>query len=147
MYVYVCLLVLFFSLYTLCKPLCCVFLSGLGGLHGHRCLVVACWLGGCRSAPSVQNALSRSYNSNAAPLSWSHYGSCRDMHGSRGSLLFNAREGQPYAAPGFSVSTATVLVVPLAPAARTKPRDPRKLQIILVSHPLTIRGMCVSFSP
>uniref|UniRef100_A0A4W6CQ34 Erbb2 interacting protein n=1 Tax=Lates calcarifer TaxID=8187 RepID=A0A4W6CQ34_LATCA len=31
-----------------------------------------------------KNALSRSYNSNNAPLSWSHYGSCRDMHASRG---------------------------------------------------------------
>ncbi|XP_071321999.1 erbin isoform X3 [Trachinotus anak] len=28
-------------------------------------------------------------------------GSCRDMHSSRGSLVFNAREGQPYGALGF----------------------------------------------
>uniref|UniRef100_A0A4W6CQB3 Erbb2 interacting protein n=1 Tax=Lates calcarifer TaxID=8187 RepID=A0A4W6CQB3_LATCA len=41
-----------------------------------------------------KNALSRSYNSNNAPLSWSHYGSCRDMHASRGSLVYSAREGQ-----------------------------------------------------
>ncbi|XP_070780248.1 erbin [Enoplosus armatus] len=49
-----------------------------------------------------KNALSRSYNSNNAPLSWSHYGSCRDMHASQGSLVFSARDGQPYGALGFS---------------------------------------------
>nr|XP_046230961.1 erbin isoform X2 [Scatophagus argus] len=48
-----------------------------------------------------KNALSRSYNSNIAPLSWSHYGSCRDMHASQGSLVFSARDGQPYGALGF----------------------------------------------
>ncbi|XP_034753176.1 erbin isoform X1 [Etheostoma cragini] len=48
-----------------------------------------------------KNALSRSYNSNNAPLSWSHYGSCRDMHASQGSLVFSARVGQPYGALGF----------------------------------------------
>ncbi|XP_070707278.1 erbin isoform X3 [Pempheris klunzingeri] len=48
-----------------------------------------------------KNALSRSYNSNNAPLSWSHYGSCRDMHASQGSLVFSARDGQPYGALGF----------------------------------------------
>uniref|UniRef100_A0A665UZ55 Erbin n=1 Tax=Echeneis naucrates TaxID=173247 RepID=A0A665UZ55_ECHNA len=42
-----------------------------------------------------KNALSRSYNSNNAPLSWSHYSSCRDMHASRGSL-------------GFCVSTVNI---------------------------------------
>uniref|UniRef100_A0A8C4ENN8 Erbb2 interacting protein n=1 Tax=Dicentrarchus labrax TaxID=13489 RepID=A0A8C4ENN8_DICLA len=50
-----------------------------------------------------KNALSRSYNSNNAPLSWSHYGSCRDMHASQGSLVFSARGGQPYGALGFCV--------------------------------------------
>ncbi|XP_029940520.1 erbin isoform X2 [Salarias fasciatus] len=51
-----------------------------------------------------KNALSRSYNSNNAPLSWSHYGSCRDMHASQGSLVFSVRDGQPgpCGAPGFS---------------------------------------------
>ncbi|XP_067340541.1 erbin isoform X6 [Channa argus] len=49
-----------------------------------------------------KNALSRSYNSNNAPLSWSHYSSCRDMHASQGSLVFTARDGQPYRALGFS---------------------------------------------
>ncbi|XP_074474582.1 erbin isoform X2 [Sebastes fasciatus] len=48
-----------------------------------------------------KNALSRSYNSHNAPLSWSHYGSCRDMHASQGSLVFSARDGQPYGALGF----------------------------------------------
>uniref|UniRef100_A0A8D3DEX2 Erbin n=1 Tax=Scophthalmus maximus TaxID=52904 RepID=A0A8D3DEX2_SCOMX len=50
-----------------------------------------------------KSALSRSYNSNNAPLSWSHYGSCRDMHASQGSLVFSAREEQPYGALGFCV--------------------------------------------
>ncbi|XP_047425791.1 erbin isoform X2 [Mugil cephalus] len=48
-----------------------------------------------------KSALSRSYNSNNSPLSWSHYGSCRDMHASQGSLVFSARDGQPYGALGF----------------------------------------------
>ncbi|KAM9841578.1 erbin [Aulostomus maculatus] len=48
-----------------------------------------------------KNALSRSYNSNNAPLSWSHYGSCRDMHASQGSLVLSARDGQPYGALSF----------------------------------------------
>ncbi|CAJ1070416.1 erbin isoform X1 [Xyrichtys novacula] len=52
-----------------------------------------------------KNALSRSYNSNNSPLSWSHYGSCRDMHASQGSLVFSTRDGQPYGALGFCVST------------------------------------------
>uniref|UniRef100_A0A3Q3KSR1 Erbb2 interacting protein n=1 Tax=Mastacembelus armatus TaxID=205130 RepID=A0A3Q3KSR1_9TELE len=43
-----------------------------------------------------KNVLSRSYNSNNAPLSWSHYGSCRDIHASQGSLVCSARDGQPY---------------------------------------------------
>uniref|UniRef100_A0A669F7U1 Erbin n=1 Tax=Oreochromis niloticus TaxID=8128 RepID=A0A669F7U1_ORENI len=47
-----------------------------------------------------KNALSRSYNSNNAPLSWSHYGSCRDMHASQGSLVFSVRDGQPYGCVG-----------------------------------------------
>ncbi|XP_069024139.1 LOW QUALITY PROTEIN: erbin [Embiotoca jacksoni] len=49
-----------------------------------------------------KSALSRSYNSNNAPLSWSHHGSCRDMmHASQGSLVFSGRDGQPRVAPGF----------------------------------------------
>ncbi|KAM4635460.1 erbin isoform 2-T2 [Polymixia lowei] len=49
-----------------------------------------------------KNVLSRSYNSNFIPLSWSHCGSTRDMHASQGSLALSARDGQPYGAPGFS---------------------------------------------
>ncbi|KAK9532336.1 hypothetical protein VZT92_009724 [Zoarces viviparus] len=48
-----------------------------------------------------KNALSRSYNSNSAPLSCSHYGSRRDMHASQGSLVFSGRDGQPYGALGL----------------------------------------------
>uniref|UniRef100_A0A8C7TGQ3 Erbb2 interacting protein n=1 Tax=Oncorhynchus mykiss TaxID=8022 RepID=A0A8C7TGQ3_ONCMY len=50
-----------------------------------------------------KNALSRSYNSNCAPLSCSHYGSSRDVHhsGSQGSLVFSAAaDGRPYGAQG-----------------------------------------------
>uniref|UniRef100_A0A8C4EQU0 Erbb2 interacting protein n=1 Tax=Dicentrarchus labrax TaxID=13489 RepID=A0A8C4EQU0_DICLA len=50
-----------------------------------------------------KNALSRSYNSNNAPLSWSHYGSCRDMHASQGSLVFSARGGH-FSGVGFGHS-------------------------------------------
>uniref|UniRef100_A0A3Q3L4I1 Erbb2 interacting protein n=1 Tax=Mastacembelus armatus TaxID=205130 RepID=A0A3Q3L4I1_9TELE len=48
-----------------------------------------------------KNVLSRSYNSNNAPLSWSHYGSCRDIHASQGSLVCSARDGQPYGYVGM----------------------------------------------
>uniref|UniRef100_A0A8C7TD48 Erbb2 interacting protein n=1 Tax=Oncorhynchus mykiss TaxID=8022 RepID=A0A8C7TD48_ONCMY len=53
-----------------------------------------------------KNALSRSYNSNCAPLSCSHYGSSRDVHhsGSQGSLVFSAAaDGRPYGAQGHCV--------------------------------------------
>uniref|UniRef100_A0A673YS64 Erbb2 interacting protein n=1 Tax=Salmo trutta TaxID=8032 RepID=A0A673YS64_SALTR len=53
-----------------------------------------------------KNALSRSYNSNYAPLSCSHYGSSRDVHhsGSQGSLVFSAAaDGRPYGAQGHCV--------------------------------------------
>lgn len=76
---------------------------------------------GCSCRPCVQNALSRSYNSNNSLLSRSHYGSCRDMHASQGSLVFSARDGQPYGALGFCVSTVNLT---LAPAARAKPGLP-----------------------
>jgi len=59
-------------------------------------------------APCRQNALSRSCNSNNSPLSWSHYGSCRDMHASQGSLAFSSRDGQPYGALSFCVSTVNL---------------------------------------
>ncbi|XP_068608760.1 erbin [Brachionichthys hirsutus] len=48
-----------------------------------------------------KNALSRSYNSNNAPLSWSHYGSSRDMRASQGSLAVSPRDGRPHGAPGL----------------------------------------------
>uniref|UniRef100_A0A4W5MH80 Erbb2 interacting protein n=1 Tax=Hucho hucho TaxID=62062 RepID=A0A4W5MH80_9TELE len=53
-----------------------------------------------------KSALSRSYNSNNAPLSCSHYGSSRDVHhsGSQGSLVFSAAaDGRPYGAQGHCV--------------------------------------------
>ncbi|XP_010876362.1 erbin isoform X1 [Esox lucius] len=51
-----------------------------------------------------KNALSRSFNSNYAPLSCSHYGSSRDVHhaGSQASLVFsNAADGRPYGPQGL----------------------------------------------
>lgn len=77
--------------------------------------VCCCWL--FHVVPLSQNALSRSYNSNNAPLSRSHYSSCRDMHASQGSLVFSARDGQPYGTLGFCVST---LNLRSAPAARAR---------------------------
>uniref|UniRef100_A0A4W5LE04 Erbb2 interacting protein n=1 Tax=Hucho hucho TaxID=62062 RepID=A0A4W5LE04_9TELE len=63
-------------------------------------------------------ALSRSYNSNYAPLSCSHYGSSRDVHhtGSQGSLVFSAAaDGQPYGAQGLCTKSIICvdLTVPL----------------------------------
>uniref|UniRef100_A0A8C7TGB8 Erbb2 interacting protein n=1 Tax=Oncorhynchus mykiss TaxID=8022 RepID=A0A8C7TGB8_ONCMY len=57
-----------------------------------------------------KNALSRSYNSNCAPLSCSHYGSSRDVHhsGSQGSLVFSAAaDGRPYGDMGFVTNHLT----------------------------------------
>uniref|UniRef100_A0A6Q2WWT7 PDZ domain-containing protein n=1 Tax=Esox lucius TaxID=8010 RepID=A0A6Q2WWT7_ESOLU len=53
-----------------------------------------------------KNALSRSFNSNYAPLSCSHYGSSRDVHhaGSQASLVFsNAADGRPYGPQGLCI--------------------------------------------
>lgn len=93
---------------TGCKSfLLCVFLfvcHSFGGLHGRLSPHVSCSL----LVRCLQNALSRSYNPNNSPLSWSHYGSCRDMHASQGSLVFSGRDGQPYGALGFCVSTVNL---------------------------------------
>ncbi|XP_038126033.1 erbin isoform X1 [Cyprinodon tularosa] len=48
-----------------------------------------------------KNVLSRSYNFNTSPLSWSQYGSCRDMHASQGGLVISGSERQPYGALSF----------------------------------------------
>uniref|UniRef100_A0A3P8RD21 PDZ domain-containing protein n=1 Tax=Astatotilapia calliptera TaxID=8154 RepID=A0A3P8RD21_ASTCA len=77
-----------------------------------------------------KNALSRSYNSNNAPLSWSHYGSCRDMHASQGSLVFSVRDGQPYGALGFCVSTVPLMNGQMGPSAR-----PPMSQSSMARHP------------
>ncbi|TMS08241.1 Erbin [Larimichthys crocea] len=90
-----------------------------------------------------KNALSRSYNSNNAPLSWSHYGSCRDMHASQGSLVFSARDGQPYGALGFCVPLMNGQMGPSvrpqisqAPMARHPSREQLIDYLMLkVSHP------------
>uniref|UniRef100_A0A673CM29 Erbb2 interacting protein n=1 Tax=Sphaeramia orbicularis TaxID=375764 RepID=A0A673CM29_9TELE len=74
-----------------------------------------------------KNTLSRSYNSNNAPLSWSHYGSCRDMHASQGSLVFSARDGQPYGALGFCV--------PLMNGQMGPPVRPQMSQAPMARHP------------
>ncbi|KAJ8339402.1 hypothetical protein SKAU_G00361880 [Synaphobranchus kaupii] len=49
-----------------------------------------------------KSVLSRSYNPNYAAASSSHYGSCRDVHASQGSLAFSAGDGRPYGAPNLS---------------------------------------------
>ncbi|XP_060916948.1 erbin isoform X1 [Labrus mixtus] len=78
-------------------------LDGPGGAGGGR--VPADWrdqvMRHIEAKKMEKNALSRSYNSNNSPLSWSHHGSCREMHASQGSLLFSTRDGQPYGALGF----------------------------------------------
>uniref|UniRef100_A0A3B3VEQ7 PDZ domain-containing protein n=1 Tax=Poecilia latipinna TaxID=48699 RepID=A0A3B3VEQ7_9TELE len=56
----------------------------------------------------IENALSRSYNFNTSPLSWSHYGSCRDMHASQGGMAFSGADRQPYGALSFRVSTVNL---------------------------------------
>ncbi|XP_013880388.1 erbin isoform X2 [Austrofundulus limnaeus] len=48
-----------------------------------------------------KNALSRSYVFNTSPPSRSHYGSCREMHASQGSLVLCGRDGQPYGTLSF----------------------------------------------
>lgn len=64
-------------------------------------LPVCCLVVPSAPAPRAQSALSHSFNSSAAPLSRSLYGSCREVHGSQGSLLvFNACR-----AAGLRVST------------------------------------------
>ncbi|KAM4532410.1 erbin isoform 2-T2 [Fundulus diaphanus] len=48
-----------------------------------------------------KNVLSRSYNLNTSPLSWSHYGSCRELHASQGGPVFSGAERQPCVALSF----------------------------------------------
>ncbi|KAI1905311.1 hypothetical protein AGOR_G00014790 [Albula goreensis] len=48
-----------------------------------------------------KSMLSRSYNSNYAAVSSSHYGSSRDVHASHGCLAFSVGDGRPYGAQGL----------------------------------------------
>lgn len=91
------------SLFLFSLSLCCLTLV---------CMLTSCFvlLARCLVAPptapapppGAQSALSRSFNSSVAPLSRSLYGSCREVHGSQGSLLvFNACR-----AAGLRVSTS-----------------------------------------
>uniref|UniRef100_A0A671WVB0 Erbin n=1 Tax=Sparus aurata TaxID=8175 RepID=A0A671WVB0_SPAAU len=80
-----------------------------------------------------KNALSRSYNSNNSLLSRSHYGSCRDMHASQGSLVFSVRDGQPYGALGFCVPLMNGQMVPSGRPQMTQApmaRHPSREQLI-----------------
>lgn len=90
------------------------------------CMAAAdvCWSSCCSMSSSVQNALSRSFNSYNSPLSRSHYTSCRDMHASQGSLVFGARDGQPCTPLGLCVSTH------LEAALRARP-DLQKVACVL----------------
>lgn len=87
----------------------------------------------CSMLSSVQNALSRSFNSYNSPPSRSHCTSCRDMHASQGSLVFGARDGQPCTPLGLCVSTkleATVRARPELPASFISFRRPHMCFLI-----------------
>ncbi|KAL6096611.1 erbin [Pungitius sinensis] len=91
-----------------------------------------------------KNALSRSYNPGSASLSRSHYGSCRDMHASQGSLVFSARDGAPYGAGGFCDDvfpqgqqsyTVDHRKVPLMNGQTGPPVRPQVSQATMARHP------------
>lgn len=42
----------------------------------------------------IQSMLSRSFNSNYAPVSSFHYGSSRDLHGSQGNVTLSVADGR-----------------------------------------------------
>ncbi|XP_028318038.1 erbin isoform X1 [Gouania willdenowi] len=67
-----------------------------------------------------KSVLSRSYNFSSAAISGSHYGSCRDMRGSHGSLALSVRDGQAYGATGYSDD----VFIPQAPPSYTM--DPHR---------------------
>ncbi|XP_036384728.1 erbin isoform X2 [Megalops cyprinoides] len=48
-----------------------------------------------------KSMLSRSFNSNYAAVSSSHYGSSRDVHASQGFVAFSVGDGRPYGAHGL----------------------------------------------
>lgn len=113
----------------------CFFFLSLSRLHADVLFCSPCCLvPPATPVPGAQSALSRSFNSSAAPLSRSLYGSCREVHGSQGSLLlFNACR-----AAGLRVSTSNAKG--LAPSAQS-PNPPPSLsppQATLVSHPLEL---------
>ncbi|KAM6902595.1 erbin isoform 2-T2 [Xenentodon cancila] len=78
-----------------------------------------------------KTALSRSYNPNNAPLSWSHYGSCRDVHASKGSLVFSGQDGPPYGALGFCDD----VFVPQPPQSFTMDPHRKMSQSSMARHP------------
>lgn len=72
-----------------------VFVTNLHG-HHHWCGLLVVWY--------CQNILSLSCIFNTSPLSQSHYGSCRGMHASQGSLVLSGMDRQPCGALRFCVS-------------------------------------------
>ncbi|XP_076019693.1 erbin isoform X2 [Genypterus blacodes] len=93
-----------------------------------------------------KNVLSRSYNSNFAPLSRCHYSSCRDMHASQGSLVFSARDGPHAGALGFcddvfgsqgqqSYTMDPHRKVPLINGQMVAPGRPQMSQATMARHP------------
>ncbi|XP_024917918.1 erbin isoform X2 [Cynoglossus semilaevis] len=90
-----------------------------------------------------KNALSRSYNSHNAPLSWSPYRSCRDMHASHGSLVFNVPEGQSsasvsddlYGPPGQQGYIDPHRKVPLMNGQMGTSARPQMTQVPMARHP------------
>uniref|UniRef100_A0A671WUC7 Erbin n=1 Tax=Sparus aurata TaxID=8175 RepID=A0A671WUC7_SPAAU len=85
-----------------------------------------------------KNALSRSYNSNNSLLSRSHYGSCRDMHASQGSLVFSVRDGHmslltsDFSQPQTLSSTCDV---PLMNGQMVPSGRPQMTQAPMARHP------------
>lgn len=53
----------------------------------------------------IQSMLSRSFNSNYAPVSNFYYGSSRDLHGSQGNVALSVADGRSSGVPVLRVST------------------------------------------
>lgn len=53
----------------------------------------------------IQSMLSRSFNSNYAPVSSFHYGSSRDLHGSQGNVALSVADGRSSGVHIVRVST------------------------------------------
>ncbi|XP_061912831.1 erbin isoform X2 [Entelurus aequoreus] len=86
-----------------------------------------------------KNALSRSYNSNSAPLGSSHYNSCRDVRVSHGSLVFRpygAFSDDVFGPPGQqSYTMDSRRKVPLMNGQMSSTARPHMSQAPMARHP------------